>query len=785
MIRLYFMRFPSFRSLLILAMGILWLALGSCSSTKRLPPGRKLYIGHKLVLQSDTIIPTKKTLEPELSGVITPKPNTSFFGIRPGLWLYNVGNPKKKKGLGALIRRKFGQEPVLLDSVKTKNVVSLLHNRLNNNGYFGSRVTYKVEEKKERMAQVIYTAQLTAPYRIKQIIFPSGDSISEASKAMAATQATSLLKVGDVYNLNTLIAERVRIDGVLKNKGFFFFGPDVIIFKADSSRHDRTIDLYVQLKPETPARAKRAYRMNEISIFTDYTVGYENPPKTPPIMIQGYKYYPNEVTLKAKRLVPSVFLVKDSLYTRQDHALTLSRLMGLGTFQFVDLKFFEVESNPNLLNAEMRLTPVVNQSVRGEVEFVNKSNNFAGPGINLNYRHRNLMRGAELFVLGLNANQETQVGRSNKNNDQNGNNANVTSNSPINSFSIGVTADLYVPRIISPIKSFRNLRSEFVPKTRFSLGANYTNRVNFFQMTGYNASYGYIVKPKASITHEFTPINLQYVNLAKVDTSFQRRLERSPYLAQSFQNQFILGGIYNFNYNDQSRKDLRNHVYFNANLDASGNLFSLVNNKGTLFNQAFAQYTRLDFDTRYYLKLTKGSMVAMRLLTGVGFTYGNSKTLPYIKQFYIGGPNSLRAFRSRAIGPGTYRDPSSTGYFDQTGDIRFEANVEYRVDLVPYVKGALFVDAGNIWLSREAVDETTGINEKPGGKFEANQFFQQLAVGAGPGIRIDAQVIVLRFDVGFPLRIPTRNPEDLAPGEKPLPTPSRNPILNIAIGYPF
>lgn len=773
MIQLYISRFSFLRPWLPLAAGLLLLALGSCSSTKRLPPGRKLYIGHELVLQSDTIIPTKKTLEPELESVITPTPNTSFLGIRPGLWIYNIGNPNKKKGLGAWIRRKFGQEPVLLDSVTTKNVVSLLHNRLNNNGYFGSRVTYQVKEEKAQMAEVIYTAQVSAPYRLKSIQFPTGDSISDAAQAMAATQKTSLLKVGDVYNLNTLIAERIRIDGELKNQGFFFFGPDVIIFKADSMRHDRTINLYVQLKPETPARAKRAYRLNDISIFTDYVIGYENPPKTPPILMNGYKYYPSEITLKAKRLLPSVFLMPDSLYTRRDHALTLSRLMGLGTFQFVDLKFFEVDSLPNRLNAEMRLTPVINQSLRGEVEIVNKSNNFAGPGINLNYRHRNLARGAELLVLGLSASQETQVGRAN-NEQSNGNNE---PQSAINSFALGLTADLYIPRIISPIKSVRNLRSEFVPKTRFRVGATYVNRVNYFQMIGYNASYSYIWKPRATVTHELTPINLQYVDTSSVSDEFRQQLRESPYLAQSFQNQFILGGIYNFNYNDQARLDLRNHVYFNANIDGSGNLASLFyrvsgsqKDPQTVAGQSFSQYLRLDFDTRYYLQLSKGSMIATRLLTGVGFSYGNSSTLPYVKQFFIGGPNSLRAFRSRSVGPGTYRSDFATSFFDQTGDIRFEANLEYRQDLIQYVKGALFVDAGNIWLTRATP-------EKPGAEFVASQFLRQLAVGAGAGLRIDAQVIVLRFDVGVPLRIPV--PETATS------KPSKKPVLNIAIGYPF
>ncbi|CAA9229194.1 MAG: hypothetical protein AVDCRST_MAG95-909 [uncultured Adhaeribacter sp.] len=205
MIRLYILRLLALRSWLPLASGLLLLLLGSCSSTKSLPPGRKLYIGHKLEVKSDTIIPTKKVLVPELESVITPKPNTSFFGIRPGLWIYNMGNPNKKKGIGAWIRRKFGQEPVLLDSTKIRSSITLMHNRLNNSGYFGSKVTYQVKEE-ERKATVIYNAQVSAPYTIKELHFPSGDSISEAAKAIAATQGATLLKVGDVYNLNNLIA---------------------------------------------------------------------------------------------------------------------------------------------------------------------------------------------------------------------------------------------------------------------------------------------------------------------------------------------------------------------------------------------------------------------------------------------------------------------------------------------------------------------------------------------------------------------------------------------------
>jgi outer membrane protein assembly factor BamA len=769
-------RFPAVFRHIFIAFSALIL-LNGCRGTGKLPEGKKLFTGAVVKMKSDKPIPTEKEIIPQLEAVITPKPNASFLGLRPKLSLYNMMG-KSDKGVSGWIKKKLGEAPVLYDSLNNKKVTDLMLNRLNNNGYFNSRIEVKKTERRKTV-NLTYTAVVNEPYRIKEVIFPAGDSAAtQLHRDITASQAGSRLKPGELYNLNTLISERQRIDSVLKNLGYFYFSPEYILFKADSSYHDHTIKLYVQLKPKMPARSQRAYTLNKIIIYTDYTVGYDTIPMKPPVVIRGFRYYPDENSLRAKRLLPSVFLQPGNLYARKDHALTLSRLMGLGLFKFVAVDFTESDSVKNQLNAALRLTPMLNQSFRAELEMTSKTNGFAGPGVNFSFRHRNLLRGAELLIITLRAGQETQVAK--RNSDSN-NNAN---NSALNSVELGVTADLFVPRVISPIKLPISY-SEFVPKTRFRIGYEYRDRVNYFQLNGYNLSYSYIWRPKAIITHELTPINIQYTKLLNQTPAFDSLLERNNYLARTFEEQFIIGSMYYFTYNTQLIPNRKNNIYFNGGVDFSGNLLSLIsggynkadNEPATIAGQPFSQYSKFDADFRYYYNFSKKAALATRMIIGLGFPYGNSSTLPYIKQYSIGGTNSIRAFRARSIGPGVYRDTTNSGFFDQTGDIKFETNVEYRFDLLsPYLEGALFVDAGNIWLSHKAP-------EKPGAEFHFNNFLNQLALGTGFGFRIDAQVVVIRFDIGIPIRVPYLKASEQT--VLTIPPPTKDMVLNIAIGYPF
>lgn len=753
------------------------LYLSSCSGTGKLKEGQRLYTGAKVKIASPHPVSNKAELTTILESVITPQPNKSFLGMRPGVAFYNMGS---EKGIGKFIRKTLGEEPVFYDSVNNKNVSELIVNRLHNNGYFTSQVSY-IPELKAKTASVTYTAHVTKPYTIAKIDFPAGDSVQQIYRDIAATQANSLLQAGDVYNLATLTSERARIDGELKNKGYFYFNPEYIIWKVDTTQNNYTLDVYLRIKPEAPQKAITSYKLDDIFIYTEFVLGPDTIPKKPPVRIGGYHYYPDELSLKAKHLLPSVFIKKDKTYSRNDHALTLSRLMGLGMFRFVDIQFRQNDTLPDRLNADIRLTPSQLQSVRTELEATTQTNGFAGPGFSVNYRHRNLMRGAEQLLLNFSIAQQTYSGRGRRAETTAGPGTETVGKNGLNSFEFAVRAELNVPRFITPFR-VRNLRSQFVPRTRFTLGYSLMSRPEYFVMNGYNLSYGYAWRPHRRITHEVTPVNVQYVRLSNQTEAFEALLADRLFLRQSFENQFILGGIYNFTYNTQTDPKEKTHFFFNGNLDLSGNVLNIFqsrvlrskNDPQTLINQRYAQYTRFTFDTRYYQGLTRKSQLATRMIIGLGFPYGNSVTLPYVKQYYIGGANSIRSYRPRELGPGSYRDTTQSGYFDQTGDIRFETNVEYRFDIIPYLKGALFVDAGNIWLSSAHPD-------KPGGEFKLSRALSQLAVGAGAGLRVDAEFFVLRLDAGFPVRDPYVTPSYVLK----IPPPRSTMVFHIAVGYPF
>jgi outer membrane protein assembly factor BamA len=314
-------------------------------------------------------------------------------------------------------------------------------------------------------------------------------------------------------------------------------------------------------------------------------------------------------------------------------------------------------------------------------------------------------------------------------------------------------------------------------------------------MNSFNISYGYTWKESAQKEYEITPIAINFAKLMKTTPAFEALLNENRYLRKSFEQQFTIGSIYSFTYNTLIGKPKKNQYYFNATLDLSGNTIyflqsalkskKTVNNEYSIGGYMYSQYSKLTTDTRYYLSLNKKSKLATRLIIGAGIPYMNSTTLPYVKQFFSGGANSIRGFLPRTVGPGMYEtivNDNSKLLIDKAGDIKLEANIEYRFDIVSVLKGALFTDAGNIWLVNKN-------DELPGGEFKINTFQQQIAVSAGFGLRIDISFFVIRFDLAAPLRKPYL-PENEQWVINKINFGSSgwrkdNLVLNIAIGYPF
>lgn len=755
---------------------ILNLFLVGCSGLRYVPEGQKLYTGSKVTIKSPTKLRNGSALQTELTSVLRPKPNFSFLGLRPKLYFWHLG-VGKTKGLGHFLAGKLGEAPVVLSQVKITDTRKLMVNRLNNRGYFKGAVSSEVVAQ-EKTAQVNYTATPGQQYLIKEIHFPDRDTLIDA--AIRATQPETLLKVGDPYDLDVLTNERVRIDLALKNKGYYYFNPNYLLFQVDSTL-DGQVNVHYKVKAEAPAKSTRPYWLKTVSLNTDYIL--TDSVKRQPIRYQKFLYYPDETMFKARAITRAVFLYPDSLFRQRRRDQTLSRLMSLGTFRFVEIKFSPSAAGDSAgrarLDSDILMTQLKKKSLRAEVQLVSKSNGFTGPGLNITFRNRSALRGAEQLLINGIASYETQTrapaGAESRN------------NTGLISTEFGIDAKLIVPRLIVPQLPFLNPRlvdSDFQPRTNFGAGIRYVARSGYFSTTSYMANYGYSWKTRITNEQEIKLIDVEY-NAFTSTRAFDSVLTAKPFLRQAYQSQFILASSYRYTYNQQVLEKRRQQIFFQGMAEVSGNVANAISRavvgsktateKYTIAGQPFAQYAKFDLELREYYRIspkpTSGNRIVGRLQLGVGLPYGNSGggSLPYLRQYGIGGPNSVRAFAARQIGPGSYK-PTGTdivnSYYDQVGDLRLEGNIEYRQDLFPYVKGAVFLDAGNIWL-------VNNDPQRPGGQFVASQALKQLAVGTGVGLRIDVQFFVIRFDYAIPLRANYGTPDD------------KTGRLNLAIGYPF
>jgi outer membrane protein insertion porin family len=512
--------------------------------------------------------------------------------------------------------------------------------------------------------------------------------------------------------------------------------------------------------------------IQDIYIYPNYSLARDSVPRSADtLLINGYRYIVPDSMFRPKAILRAIALQPGKPYSRADHDFTLSRLTELGVFKFVNLQFVELgETDTGRLACHIYLIPAYKRSIRVELQAISKSNNFAGPVLTTSYRNRNLFKGAELFELRLNTSYEAQFRK------------NVRS---YNAYEIGIDAQLFIPRFISPVKIRRESRL-YLPRTQFLLGAGKVSRMQLFSVNSFKLAAGYTWKESETKRHELNPVSVNYLQLTQTTTQFQQLLQTNLQLQESYREQFTIGGTYAYVYNTQERGAMHtNDLFFNGNIDLSGNMIALIEKLAGFdlrdYTKApYSQYAKLETDIRYYRSLTGQTRLATRAFAGVGIPYGNSQTLPFIKQYFSGGPNSVRAFSARSLGPGSYNPAADSVniFIGRAGDVRLEGNIEYRFPIAGLFKGAVFVDAGNTWLMRENP-------ALPGGHFEPGKFLQDIAIGAGAGLRIDATFFVLRFDVATPLKSPYQGSAAEGNGVKNMSNIGNNLVLNVALGYPF
>ena len=763
------------------------LVFSACNVTKLVPKGDALYTGATVKVKDSTLSKKeKKKVKEAAENLPQPKPNGRFFGIPFKLILYNMAGDTSKHSFIRKFLRKIGAPPVLLSSVNLDYNVKLLTNYLQNLGYFKTEASGDTIVKHKK-GHAYYTVTPGEAYTIKDVTFEMDSS--SLGQAIKQTRPQSFLKAGDDFNLAIIKAERERIDGILKQRGYYFFSPDALIVEVDSTVGTNQVNMFLRVKEDAPDIVEKPYIIDSVYIFTDYRLnGTGSDTSLQKRALYGGYYIVDPRNKFRSKLFPEIMRFDSGdVYNRDDHNLTLSRLINLNVFKFVKNRF-DVTPTPGAdtgrLNAYYYLTPQEKKSLRAELSGNTKSNDYVGSQLTMSFKNRNTFKGAEELEIHGNLGTEVQYGGA---------------KSGYNTYTFGAGASLTFPKFVVPFFHF-NTTNAFVPKTRISLDYDLLNRRKLYTLSSVKGELGYEWKPSYDVSQQFNLFSINYVHSVNVTREYLDSIANNPFLKHSIDTQFIIGSNYTFTVNPFVSNERGTGFFFEGLADFSGNVSGLfipedpVTKQKRLFGAPVSQYLKAQTDVRYYLQFSSKARLANRLLLGFGYPYGNSSQLPYIKQYFIGGNNSIRAFRSRSIGPGTYRPAnadSATFFPDESGDLKLEMNTELRYQFNKIVGAAVFLDAGNIWLYHKDTTTVPGHPDqllRPGVQFTSH-FLSQLAVGTGIGLRLNFTILLLRLDLGMPLRKPwlpdgqrwVLNKIDFGSSE----WRRKNLILNIAIGYPF
>ncbi len=752
----------------------------SCSTTKKLTDGEVLYTGvKKMKIETP---PKLKLKGPEKSALTSPMsypPNNPLFApyVRSpfpiGLWVYNW-HIKKEKGLKWWLYRKLAKEPVLISDVQPELRLKMVENNMKDFGFFGLESRYEIIPRKRnpKKAKISYWVKLPDPFRYSSVDLWGWKG--QMDSLVRQSMRFSLLKAGEQYDVNVLEQERQRISDILRNRGYYYFQPQYIEFLADTTRRHGEVDLRIGLKQGIPEVAFHPYTIRnvDVSLF-----GNDDSDRRDTLEYDRLQMdYSPPQTLKPKILSQAVKVRPGQLYTARRQNRTQSGIVQLGVFKFVNLTINPVDTSyGRKLDYKISADYAFPIETEVEVDIASKSNNLLGPGLILSLNNKNMFKRAETFSLKLTGAYEWQVGGEKTTKGRSG---------LINSYELGVNLNLSVPRLLVP--GFLKSGKDRQERTHFQIGTDFLNRHSYFRMISFWGSATYDFNSSRRNYHSVVPFKLNYTHLLRTSHEFDSTLNKNPAIALSFKDQFIPSMSYTYTFDRAATYRNPNRLFWQTSITQAGNIISgiqyLAGKRGEgreILGNRYSQFLKLTSEIIKYRQVSENSQVAMRLMGGIGYAYGNSRVMPYSEQFYIGGANSIRAFQIRSIGPGSYHPEkrSVTAYLDQTGDIKLEGNIGYRFKIAGRLNGAVFVDAGNVWLLRKE-------KERPGGEFRLKDLWREIALGTGFGLRYDITYIVIRADLGVALHAPYNTGK---PGYFNI----RNYdfrdglVLNLAIGYPF
>jgi len=764
-------------------MGSLFL-LAACSTTKNLPEGEILYTGIQKIEVADPGhgAAGDEAME-EVEGALSHPPNNSLFGSSTkripfpmGLWIYN-SFVHYKKGVGKWIFDKFAAKPVFISTVNPDVRVAVASNSLRENSFFDATTSYEVlqDKKNPRKAKINYFVEMNHGYTYDSIQYRR---IRHYADTLINTHMNQrLLHVDDNFNAKKLENERQRISSLLRNNGFYYFRPDHIVYEADTLLTPGKVWLRVNRKPGLPPNALKPYRVGNISV---YMSGYNNEPPTDSIQYKDLTiHYQGKLRVRPAVLYGRFTFKPGDLYTQEQQQRTQTGISRLSIFRYAEFQYAPQDTARRTRNdlLDLRINTAYDLPYDGQLE-VNaktKDNDYAGPGAIFSLTRRNAFRGGETLGLQLRGSYEWQTG-----NRRGG-------DSRINSYELGISSTLSFPFILFPGYIYRDLTQP--SSTTFRISADLLNRANFFKMHSFSGDMTYDFRPTPTTRHSITPFRLTF-NKVNTTLHFDTLAKENKALLLSLKDQFIPAMGYTFTY-DNAPVANRNTFWWQTSVTQAGNIVGGIyaiagkdfnKKEKKLLGNPFAQFIKGTTEVRYNIRIDRNNRIVARIGAGAIYSYGNADVSPYSEQFFVGGSNSVRAFTVRTIGPGRYNpmDPTTGdykpySYIDQTGDLKFEANIEYRFKMVGNLEGAVFLDSGGIWLIRE--DEN-----RPGGTLKKGEFLNDLATGTGFGVRYDLDFLVVRLDFGIGLHLPYDTGKS---GYYNIPTFKKGFGWHLAVGYPF
>lgn len=758
------------------------IVLAACSTTKHLPEGETLYLGLKKVnIVNEDKSPAAENALEEVNGAISIAPNNAIF-VNPnvrfpipfGLWIYNRFE-RYEKGLGHWIFKKLAANPVLISTVNPDTRVKVATNLLRDYGYFNGKVTYQVDSTRNpRAVKLSYDINMGKPYFIDTLEYRGFSAYADS--LIRANLSGRLVNKGDHFNVVTLNSERDRIIDLLRNYGYYYARSEFITFYADTLKNPGHVCIRMQPKNNLPPEASRTYFLGNTTVRL---TGYNGEEPTDSIRLRDFTihYAGKKPGLRFGVLRNRFIYRKGEQYSLRRQNYTQEALSRLGVFKYNEFQY--VPRGKDTLDINVNSLFDLPYDSELELNATMKSTKQTGPGAIFKLSRKNFLRMGASLSLELNGSYEWQTS-STVNREK----------SVMNSYELGAALTLDFPRIILPWIKNRIDPFRFPSHTNFKIYIDQVNRARYFRMLSFGGSVSYSFQPSRSMKHTVTPLHLAFNRLQHRTAAFDSVATANPMLFRSLDDQFIPSVTYTFTFDD-SWKQKRVQWWWENSISSAGNVTSLIYQAfGKKLSQRdkkflgtpFAQYLKYTTELRPLIKFDDRNHLAMRFMAGVIWAYGNKTVAPYSEQFYVGGANSIRAFSIRSIGPGRFHpaETSRFSYVDETGDIKLEANLEYRFRIIGNLfggslNGATFLDAGNVWLMRSD-------SSRPGAQFTFKKFFDSIALGSGVGIRYDLSFLVLRLDWGIALHVPYETGKS---GYYNIPRFKDGMGVHFAIGYPF